>query len=259
MTVFDRFAGYGFVHHRALNSFAELNHVLPLIGKHPDHTHILEGDVCWDFADGAETFYFRHPGLVFDTLSAAEIRRRVAAGALVTLEDVARLLPPQAFVIAELKVGRGDRSLALQRLVAYLEQHFPGRYWIDGFSLTMLEFIKKFSPKTTVTLHTECVYRGHVLIGAPEWPPVRLRKLSELPAIDGISIRKRGSDRFMAKACADVHAAGKVLALSRLFSPDDFLRSREWGARAGYIHGDLEPYLAVERRGHAPQDHRFRV
>jgi hypothetical protein len=248
LKVFDRFAGYGFVHHRALNAPHDLDQALGLIAKYPERTHVLEGDLCWDFAGSSGQFYFRHPRWVVDTLALSAIEKGLRQGKLVGLADLLKIKSSPAFLVIELKVGRGNANLALHRLVAFLEEHFEGRYWIDGFSLSMLQYIKKFSPTTAVTLHTEFVSGGRVLIGAPEWPPVRLRKLSDLPEIDGISIRKRGSDGFMAKACADVHAAGKVLTLSRLHSLRDFECSKRWGARAGYIHGDFKQYLALDDR-----------
>lgn len=247
-SVFERFNGYGFVHHRALNSHAVLRETLELVARHPGRTHILEGDLCWDFSPGEELFYFRHPSYVVDVLSPREIHRGFEQGTLTGLNDLTKVRESGAFLVIELKVGKGGAKPALGKIVAYLEENFRDRYWIDGFSLPMLEYIKKISPRTSVTLHTECVYQGRVLIGAPEWPPVRVRKLSKLPAIDGVVIRKRGGDGFMAKACADVRSANKVLALSRLHGLEDFKRSMTWGARAGYLHRDIEEILGSNDR-----------
>jgi hypothetical protein len=244
VTVFDRFNGYGFIHHRALNSRPVLEETLRLVAAQPARTHTLEGDLCWDFSRGSETFYFRHPSYVVDTLPAAQIRAQLDRGVLLGLSDL-DAVQKSAFIVLELKVGRGDARVALGRLVRHMEDGFAGRYWIDGFSLSMLEYVKSLNPAIPVTLHTELVHRQRVLVGAPEWPPARLKRLSALRSMDGIAIRRRGRNTFMARACRDVHDADKVLIVSRLHTLDEFESSKRWGAKAGYIHGDFE---ALARR-----------
>ena len=238
MTVFDQFNGYGFIHHRALNSRRAFDEALRLAEDYPERTHILEGDLCWDFSHGNETFYFRHPRFVMDTLPSAELRSRIDKSAL-GLSDLARIKTTSAFVVLELKVGRGHTQTALGNLVRYLEEHLSGRYWIDGFSLNMLEYVKSLNPDVPVTLHTELVYRQHVLAAAPDWPPARLKRLAALQNVDGIAIRRRGPNKLMSKACCDVRNANKVLILSRIHTLDEFECSKRWGAKAGYIHGDF--------------------
>jgi hypothetical protein len=240
VTVFDQFGGYGFIHHRALNSRPDFEEALRLAGAHPTRTHIFEGDLCWDFSTGNETFYFRHPRFVVDTLSSSQIRSGLGQGSLLGLTDLDTLEPTSAFVVLELKVGRGDMRAALGKLVRTMEDHFTGRYWIDGFSLGMLEYVKSLNSDVPVTLHTELVYQRHVLVAAPEWPPMRLKRLSALRAVDGIAIRRRGSNNFMSRACRDVHDANKVLVVSRIHRLDEFESSKRWGAKAGYIHGDFD-------------------
>jgi hypothetical protein len=239
VTVFDQFNGYGFIHHRALNARPELDEALRLVAAHPARAHILEGDLCWDFSPGNDLFYFRHPSYVVDTLSAAQIRGSLDRGSLLGLADLRAVQATAASIVLELKVGRGDVQTALAKLVRIMEDQFCGRYWIDGFSLSMLEYVKSLNPNVPVTLHTEMVYRQHVLVAAPEWPPVRLKPLSALRAVEGIAIRRRGSNNFMARACRDVHDANKVLIVSRLHTLDEFESSKRWGAKAGYIHGDF--------------------
>lgn len=239
--VFDRFKGYGFIHHRTLNNHPALKEGLSLLRDFPERTHIFEGDICWDFSGSNELFYFRHPSYVFDVLSPAQIRNGLERRELVGLHHLDEIKPTNAFLVVELKVGKGkdgrsDWERALFKLVEHLEQNFSGRYWIDSFSLPMLQYVKKVSPKTTVTLHTECVYRGHVLIGAPEFPPFRVRNLINLQGVDGIAIRRRGTESFMATACANVHESGKVLVLSRLHNLREFECSKIWKAAAGYMH-----------------------
>jgi hypothetical protein len=239
LTVFEKFAGYGFIHHRALNSPADLAAAMSLVSSFPERTHILEGDICWDFSGGRSLFYFRHPSAFFDTLPPERVERDIARGRLVTLESLDVIKGTNAFFVVELKVGRGDRLKALRSLAGYLESHFQGRYWIDSFSLTMIEYVKSISPRTTVTLHTEFVLPGRAIVSAPEWPPLRLRRPSSLTSIDGVSIRRHGCESYMARACRDVREAGKTLLLSRLDTLRHFECSKMWGAVAGYIHGDF--------------------
>lgn len=243
MTVFDKFRGYGFIHHRALNSRAALKEALRLVAAHPSRTHILEGDLCWDFSPGNELFYFRHPNFVVDKLPAAEVRAGLDRGSLIGLGDLEAIRPTAAFAVLELKVGRGDARAVLRKLVRILEDRLPGRCWIDAFSLSLLEYVKSYSADVPVTLHTEMVHRQRVLVGAAEWPPARLKRISSLRDVDGIAIRRRGSDNFMAKACRDVHDAKKTLIISRIHTLDEFESSKRWGAKAGYIHGDFEALL----------------
>ncbi|MFM9846021.1 MAG: hypothetical protein ACKVP3_02545 [Hyphomicrobiaceae bacterium] len=240
MTVFDRFNDYGFIHHRALNSRPNLDEALRLVAAYPARTHILEGDLCWDFSSGNEIFYFRHPSYVVDTLPPAQIRAKLDQQVLLGLADLSAVQATGAFVVLELKVGRGDTRAALGKLVRIMEDHFAGRYWIDGFSLSMLEYVKSLNSDVPVTLHTELVYQQHVLAAAPEWPPARLKRLSDLQTVDGIAIRRRGSNNFMSRACRDVHDASKVLIASRIHTLDEFESSKRWGAKAGYIHGDFD-------------------
>ncbi|NJO22404.1 MAG: hypothetical protein HC868_05015 [Sphingomonadales bacterium] len=238
MTVFDQFNGYGFIHHRALNSRRDFEEALELTAAHPARAHIFEGDLCWDFSAGNEMFYFRHPRLIVDTLSSAQIRAGIGQGSLLGLADLSTIRR-SAFIVLELKVGRGDVRAALGKLVRHMEDHFAGRYWIDGFSLSLLEYVKSLNSDLPVTLHTELVCRQHVLVAAPEWPAVQLKRLSSLQTLDGIAIRRRGSNNFMARACRDVHDANKVLIVSRIHTLDEFESSKRWGAKAGYIHGDF--------------------
>lgn len=240
MTVFDQFNGYGFIHHRALNSRPKLDEALRLVAAHPARSHILEGDLCWDFTPGNEILYFRHPSYVVDTLPPARIAAQLDQGVLLGLADLDAVRATEAFVVVELKVGRGDTRAALGKLVRMLEDRLSGRYWIDGFSLSMLEHVKSLNSDVPVTLHTELVYRQQVLVGAPEWPPARLRRLPALRSVDGIAIRRRGSNTFMSRACRDVLDANKVLLVSRIHTLDEFESSKRWGAKAGYIHGDFD-------------------
>jgi len=254
ISVFDKIHGYGFVHHRALNNFDNFYHAMQLIDKHPARSHIMEGDICWHEQGGQIQFYFRHPNWIIDTLSGEDIESRLEQKSLVGLDDLLNLKDRPCFLIIELKVGRGDWRAAMTSLISFLEENFHGRYWIDGFSLSMLEFIKKNFPLVPVSLHTEFVFNGYVVVGAPEFPPIRIRKLAHLDFIDGIAIRWRFGQGFMAKACQDVHDAGKVLIISRLHDLQQFESSKKWNAVAGYMHWDFESLLEVNDQIDARND-----
>jgi hypothetical protein len=240
-SVFSRLGGYGFIHHRSLNDPEALEDALAVAARRPQYVHVLEGDLCWDFEACRRLFYFRHPRRVCDTLEAPAIEAGLASGTLMGLEPLARLAATGVHVVIELKVGRGDRARALEHLLDALDRTLPGRYWIDGFSVSLLRLVKTIRPAATVTLHTEYVSRGRLLAWAPQRPLLGYPRISDLDFIDGIAIRRRGKDTFMARAAADVHAAGKALVISRIHTLDHFARSREWGAAAGYVHGDLDP------------------
>ena len=246
--VFRRLADFGFVHHRALNSFEMLGAALDTARAWPHLTHVVEGDICWHFRDGREDLYFRHPSLFFDTLGPRKIDRRLADRKLVRLEDTKALLPDDVLLIVELKVGRGDRQAAFGKMLGYLETHFPGRYWIDGFSLKLLREIQAIRGATPVTLHTEYLRRGRALLLAPEWPLVRLPRVADIRDIDGIAIRWHASRSAMGRGAARVTAAGHRLILSRLHDLGRFEASRRWGAAAGYVYGDFAELNAVHEK-----------
>ncbi len=239
MSVFARFNGYGFIHHKALNGPSALCDALSVVNKYPARSHILEGDLCWDFSKGRQNFYFRHPRFGLDTLSAARAAEGLAAGTLLSLADLLPIKDTGAFIVIELKVGRGDWRAALSGLIDFMELHFAGRYWIDGFCLMMLEHVKQRNNAVTVSLHTELVLGGYALLVAPQWPVIGLRRLDRLGSIDAIAVRRHGTRAFMARACAGVLGANKVLLLSRLYDLTEFEYSKIWGASAGYIHWDF--------------------
>lgn len=248
MSLFSSFASYGYIHHRALNSFSDLNAARAIVHAHPGRIHIYEGDVCWDFTDGRHELYFRHPALVFDTLSPAKIQAGKDGKSLVTIADLLALKADDAFLVIELKVGRGDTRTALQYLLGFLNEHFRGRFWIDSFSLTLLKMVKEIAPETTVTLHTECVTGEHLVAAAPQAPLIKIVPLTDLDFVDGVAVRWRVGPAFMTKAAHSVRAAGKALLVSRIHDLAQFRYSLEWGASAGYAHYDFATLLAEEAR-----------
>ncbi|HWA21004.1 MAG TPA: hypothetical protein VG735_01255 [Caulobacterales bacterium] len=232
--VFQRLAPYGHIHHRALNSFAALDRAERYIATYPEIPQVLEGDVCWNFEAGRRDLYFRHPSYVVDSLTTAEIDRQKGAKQLVTLDDLLARHAAGKHYVLELKVGRGDAEIALRTLVETMQQHCRDQFWIDGFSLRLAQTIKRIDPSVTTSLHTELAAARHVLLDAPEWPPLRIVKLADVCGVDAIAIRKRFSGAHMARACAAVQRHGFALVLSRLFTPRDYELSRQWGAVAGY-------------------------
>lgn len=249
-SVFEFIRPYGYVHHRALNSVSKLEASLTYVRRFPQVRHVFEGDVSWNFERGVEELYFRHPSFVFDSLSRNQIAHARSAGELVAVEDTLKLVPPDVALVIELKVGRGDTDQAMKKLISILKKSHGDRFWIDGFSLKLLQKVKEIDSTVQTTLHTELVTSGRVLIGAPEWPVVRWKKLTSLQGVDGIAIRKAFSDEFMKSACDSVRTAGLLLTLSRLNQMSDYIKSKEWGAVAGYPKSPFEEVMA--REGHAP-------
>ena len=241
---FARFGTYGHIHHRALNGRAALAAAKREVAAFAATTHVFEGDVSWNFAKDRSDLYFRHPGYVFDSLTAREID--AAQETLIRVEELAALVPAGVFLAIELKVGRGDWRHAIARLIALLERDFAGRFWIDGFSLKLISHVKSQRPDLTVTLHTEYVSGGKAMVLAPDQTVPRLVSLADLPQIDGIAIRWRGSAAYMARASAEVRRAGKTLVLSRLHDLEQYRLSRHWRASAGYIHGDFAELMRYD-------------
>ncbi len=244
--IFTRLAPYGYIHHRALNDFEEMAHAERCIIEHPDKAQVLEGDVCWDFADGRSEIYFRHPSLFVDTLSPRQIAEQRRARKLVAMEDLLARDTPKHHYVLELKVGAGDTTKALTSIVETMQKHCPNRFWIDGFSYRLLTTVKQIDATVRTTVHTEHVENGRILLDAPEWPPFRKMNLSDLKHVDGIALRKRFSDDYMTRACADIHKAGFKLLLSRLFTVADYRMSRELGAIAGYPKAAFEEIMRAD-------------
>ncbi len=241
---FARFGTYGYIHHRALNDRTALAAARRDAAAFPDVTHVFEGDVSWNFADGRSDLYFRHPHHVFDSLSA----RAIDAADLIRVCDLAELVPAGVFLVIELKVGRGDWRQAIGRLLALLERDFAGRFWIDGFSLTLISHVKAIRPDLKVTLHTEYVSGGKAMVLAPDQVVPRRIALADLPQVDGIAIRWRGGAGYMERASAEVRGGGKTLVLSRLHDLEQYRQSRLWQAQAGYIHGNFADLMRHEAR-----------
>lgn len=245
MRVFDRYEGYGFVHHRALNTLAKRDRALTAARRHSEATHIFEGDVCWNFSGRDAQLYFRHPRAVFDTLSTRQVNDALVAGEITDLSALDAVAEAGAFAVCELKLGRGDWRAAIDKLVAGLADRFEGRFWVDSFSPQLLAHVKSRHPGVTTTLHTECVIGGRVLVGAPEWPPIRIRRIGDLAMADGIAVRWHGTAGYMEQAARHVREAGKTLVMSCLTRPERYQRSRTWKARAGYVSDNIATLLRL--------------
>ncbi len=246
MTVFDKVGSYGFIHHRALNDFTELEKARSLAKKYPQVSHVFEGDICWNFEDGREDLYFRHPSFIIDTLSSDQIDKAVSSNKLVTISTLEELSKEDVFLIIEFKLGRGDKYKAIDKIIEILEEHFSGRYWMDGFSLTLLEYVNKKKPDIPLTLHSELVINGFALVAAPEFSLPKFKRIKDLNSVDGIAIRWHGSNKFMKRSCDSVLDASKILVLSRIHDIRQYKCSRYWFARAGYVHGDLSELFDME-------------
>jgi hypothetical protein len=204
--------------------------------------------VCWNFDDSRADLYFRHPLVFFDSLSAAAIDARRP----IRVEDLAALVPDGVFLVIELKIGRGPWPAAIARLLEVLDRDFAGRYWIDGFSLNLMQHVKSARPDLTVTLHSEHVSGGKALVLAPDSPVPRRLPITALP-LDGVALRWHGSAAMVAHGAADIRRAGKALLISRIHSFAQYRQSRLWQAKAGYIHGDFAALMRFETAtfGHA--------
>lgn len=244
--VFSRLAPYGYIHHRALNDFAAMAAAGRHIVEYPHKTQVLEGDVCWNFSAGRSDLYFRHPSYFVDTLSSRQIDTMRRRRRLVTIEDLLEHDTPKHHYVIELKVGDGDTRVALTKLIEILQRQCRNRFWIDGFSYRLMTLVKQIDATVCTTVHTEYVANGDILLDAPEWPPFRTMQLTDLEHVDGVALRKRFSDAYMARACRDIRQSGKALLLSRLFTLRDYELSREWGAVAGYPKAPFEDIVRAD-------------
>lgn len=245
--IFKRLAPYGYIHHRALNDFSKMAKAEKYILKYPDKAQVLEGDVCWDFENGRSDLYFRHPSYVVDTLSPQKIDEQRRERRLPTIEDLLERDTPNHHYVIELKVGVGDTGAALTKLVETMQRHCPNRFWIDGFSYRLLTMVKEIDPSVTTTVHTEHVENGKILLGAPEKPAFRKLHLSELTHVDGIALRRRWSNDYVRRACADIRGNGFAILLSRLFTIAHYRLSREMGAVAGYPKASFEDIVRADK------------
>jgi hypothetical protein len=86
--LFPNFKSFGYIHHRALNSYAGLDHYEASLAQYPQWTQIAEGDVCWVQRGGEFEFYFRHPSFLFDGLSETDLKRAIRDRSIVPMESV---------------------------------------------------------------------------------------------------------------------------------------------------------------------------
>jgi hypothetical protein len=246
--VFAQLDRFGFIHHRALNSWTALRAAAAAAQQRPDLVHIVEGDLCWYLAGGRCDFYFRHPRFLTDVLKPAQLDAAQAAGTLVTLDQVLAAPVPNLRYILELKAGAGDRRRAIRELVGRLQDSLRERYWIDGYSLRLLRAVKQADPRAPTSLHTRLVVGGRVLRSAPELFPLSLPRLRRLAQVDAVTLTYRRSrtrwfrplEATLSRTCRRVTAHGKSLILAGLATPETFVLARAVGARAGYAKFPLE-------------------
>ena len=179
-------------------------------------------------------------------MSTNQIEEAVSSNRLVTISTLEELAKEDVFLIVEFKVGKGDKYKAIDKIITVLEEHFSGRYWMDGFSLTLLEYVNNKRPDIPITMHTELVINGYALVAAPEFYFPRFKRIKSLSFLDGLAIRWHGGEKFMKRSCKSVLDADKILILSRIHSIRQYKLSRYWSARAGYVHGDLSKLFDME-------------
>lgn len=225
------------IHHRALNSPAQMDAALALAARLPGVRQAYESDICWDFEGGNRLLYCRHPHFVFDALKPGDIAAQAKAGKLFLLEDALARLPNDAEIICELKVGRGDATAALTALVAVLDAKAQGRWWIDTFSPTLLRRVREIAPHAPLSLHTERAGAKGVWVCSPQ-DSLRRVRYADLSWIDAISLRWWGAWPRMATSLEQIRAHGFTPLLSRLIDDDRIARWAETSAWGGYVEAN---------------------
>ena len=241
----DRF---GIIHHKALNTRANLDAALASAKKHDDQLHIFEGDICWYYDDTAHKFgyYFFHPLYGFDRLTGAQVAERNKTGDVLTLQNIIDDVPKNILVIMELKVGTGDMSNCFDQLLPELQANFAGRFWIDTFSKKQLALVQAKDASIPISIHTERIVGKRLWTLVPEWPSFYTTNLSELDWLDGFSIRHWKNYASIAKAAKYVTKNNKALFISRIFSGDKLKQTLEIGANAGYFETeDIDKLMPI--------------
>ncbi len=225
------------IHHRALNSPAQMDAAQALAARLPGLHHAYESDICWDFEDDNRLLYCRHPHFVFDTLTPNAVAAQAKAGKIFLLEDALARLPNDAEIICELKVGRGDAAAALAALITLLDAKAPGRWWIDAFSPTLLRRAREIAPHAPLSLHTERAGVKGVWVCSPQ-DALRRMRYEDLSWIDAISVRWWGAWPRIAASLAQVRAHGFTPLLSRLIDDDRIAHWAETSAWGGYVEAN---------------------
>ena len=241
----DRF---GIIHHKALNTRANLDAALVVAEKYDDQLHIFEGDICWYFNEDTNKFgyYFFHPLFGFDRLSGAQVAKRNKAGDVLTLQDAINEVPENVLVIMELKVGMGDMSASFDQLLPELQASFPDRFWVDTFSKKQLAMVRAKDASIPISIHTERIVGNRLWTFVPEWPSFYTTELSELGWLDGFSIRHWKNYASISRAAKYVTKNNKALFISRIFSASKLNQSLKLGASAGYFETeDIEKFMPI--------------
>ncbi len=238
--VFENLESFCFVHHRGLNTPQTLDEKQKLAAEHPAWSHAIEGDVCWDFEDGREDLYFFHPNRLTDTLSRQDIDRKKEDGTLLTVDGLIEAADDSTRYVLELKVGRGSPEKAIGALVGKLQSGLAERYWLDGFSIRLLDLAKRADPAAPTSLHTRMVLGPCVLRTAPEFFPVSWRRIHSLDTIDALTLTYKYSHAsWLSWAGATIdsvsrHVPPKVLIMGGCATPKAFRTAAESRALGGY-------------------------
>ncbi|ABI65060.1 hypothetical protein Mmar10_0767 [Maricaulis maris MCS10] len=226
------------LHHRSLNSPRAFERGLSLADRLPEARHAHEADICW-VADGDSPplLYTRHPNMMFDRLGRKAVTAGCKAGQMWRLEDALAAARGHA-VVLEMKIGTGDRKVALAELVRVAALH-DAPVLIDAFSLDLLEIVRAISSSTRLSVHTGRYDRERTTITAPGWPLVKTVSSDHLP-VNVVSLRLYGGWHRMWPQIDAVRSAGLVPHMSRLLTPAELVE----GARAplAAIYADPQPY-----------------
>ncbi len=239
---------FGIIHHKALNTRKNLKKAVDVAAQYGDQLHIFEGDLCWYFneATGKFDFYFFHPNIGFDRLSAKKVAKYRKSGAVITLEDAISAVPEKVLLIIELKVGTGDLSKCFDQLIVELQANFSGRFWIDTFSKSQLEMIYAKDKSIPLSIHTERIIGNRLLTVVPEWPTFYTTKLCDLAWLDGFSIRHWDNFSSITHASKYVKRHNKALFVSRIFTKKRLKHCLALGAQAGYFETkDIQKFIPI--------------
>lgn len=236
--------GFGRIHHRVLNDIRLLENMKSQRTEQDGFTEIAEGDLCW-YVDGKNvTAVFIHPIGLNAIPSYESIKRREEKGAIVRLKDILERRFDGIPFVVELKTGAGSTTRALEYILAELETHARGRYWVDSFSPSLLAEVKMISPGTPTSLHTRLGVYGPLFVRTSfDVPPIGFRSLSALSQADAITVTYKYSPaRFLKSLGATIdnihaHVAkyGKRLVMGGVETREIFAEVQRSSAVAAYV------------------------
>ena len=235
---------FGRIHHGFSNDRKKLSTLLTHCNNYHDFREIAEGDLCWIEDQNEIILYLRHPYFGNRLPTKEAVRKGIACGKIVTLEDILDEKFKSLCFIVELKNGTGNLKRVFEKLLFLLETRAKGRYWIDTFSTTYLKLIKSIDPKIPTSLHTRIgVYGKFVIKTAFETPYILPINLYKIDYADIITITYKYSPAsFLHKFGYTVNGinryvfeAGKELVFGGVGSDKVFDIIRESNALGAYL------------------------